>query len=60
MEQINIAYHACDRRYLIMNKFDKDYSDMTESEKIEFFNEASDKTLLIMILDTLQKIRKQP
>ena len=60
MEQINTAYHACDRRYHIMNKFDKDYSDMTESEKIEFFNEASDKTLLIMILDTLQRIRKQP
>jgi len=43
-----------------MDKFDKDYSDMTESEKIEFFDEASDKTLLIMILDTLQRIRKQP
>lgn len=38
-----------------MDKFDKDYNDMTDSEKIEFFNEASDKTLLIMILDTLQR-----
>jgi len=41
-----------------MDKFDKDYSDMTESEKIEFFDEASDKTLLIMILDTLQRTRR--
>lgn len=42
-----------------MDKFDKDYSDMTKSEKLKFYEEASDKTLLIMILDTLQRTRKQ-
>jgi len=40
-------------------KFDKDYSDMTIKEKSEFHEEASEKTLLIMILDTLQRMRKQ-
>jgi len=39
-------------------KFDKDYSDMTEKEKTQFYEEASDKTLLIMILDTLQRMRR--
>ena len=39
-------------------KFDKDYNDMTKSEKIKFYEEASDKTLLIMILDTLQRLRR--
>jgi len=40
-------------------KFDKDYSDMTTKEKSQFHEEASEKTLLIMILDTLQRMRKQ-
>ncbi len=39
-------------------KFDKDYSDMTEEEKTKFYEEASDKTLLIMILYTLQRLRR--
>ncbi len=41
-----------------MIKFDKDYSDMTKEEKIKFHEEASEKTLLIMILDTLQRMRR--
>jgi len=36
----------------------KDYNDMTKEEKIKFYEEASDKTLLIMILDTLQRTRR--
>jgi len=43
----------------ILFKFDKDYSDMTKEEKITLYEEASDKTLLIMILDTLQRMRRQ-
>jgi len=39
-------------------KFDKDYSDMTIKEKSEFHEEVSEKTLLIMILDTLQRMRR--
>ncbi len=41
-----------------MIKFDTDYSDMTTKEKNQFHEEASEKTLLIMILDTLQRMRK--
>jgi len=41
-----------------MFKFDKDFRSMTKEEKIEFYEEASEKTLLIMILDTLQRIRR--
>jgi len=37
-------------------KFDKDFNDMTEKEKSQFHEEVSEKTLLIMILDTLQKM----
>ncbi len=40
-------------------KFDKYYSEMSKKEKIEFYEEASEKTLLIMILDTLQRMKRK-
>ena len=42
-----------------MFKFDKYYSEMSKKEKIEFYEEASEKTLLIMILDTLQRMKRK-